>query len=337
VARVVAWDALPVGRLDTIVTRRRRACNADRLYKRGMNASAKRFPVARPTLMLAFAAAAFAASAFAPSAAGQASQQPAPPAVRLRVLTYNIHHGEGTDGKLDLARIAKVISGEKPDLVALQEVDVNTTRTGGVDQAAELARLTGMHVVFGKAIDYQGGAYGNAVLSRFPITSHAVHPLPAKEGSEKRCGLAAVVRPWQGGPALTFVSTHLDHLRDESDRLAQADALQQALLKDTEQATILAGDLNAVPGSETIKRFTGKWVDTGAEANAPTVPAARPNRRIDYVLLRPAAVWRAVETKVLEESVASDHRAVLAVVEWRGQPVVSDAVPVPRPPAQPRR
>jgi endonuclease/exonuclease/phosphatase family metal-dependent hydrolase len=272
--------------------------------------------------------------ALGPSAAvaqhQQQQQQQQQGALRLRILTYNIHHGEGTDGKLDLARVAKVISDQKPDLVALQEVDVKTRRTGGVDEAAELGKLTGMNFVFGKAISYQGGAYGNAVLSRFPITSHEVHPLPAKEGSEKRCGLAAVVRPWEGGPELTFVSTHLDQHRDESDRLAQAEELQRALLKKGDRrAIILAGDLNAVPASETMKRFAGKWTDAGAEANGPTVPSSKPTRRIDYVLLRPAAVWRAGETKVLDEPVASDHRPVLAELEWRGEPVVWDARPVP--------
>src|SRR5262245_26822074 len=75
----------------------------------------------------------------------------------LRVLSYNIHHGEGTDGKLDLARIAGVITAAKPDLVALQEVDRRATRTKGVDQTAELAKLTGLQAEFGKAIDLQGG------------------------------------------------------------------------------------------------------------------------------------------------------------------------------------
>src|SRR5687768_15481548 len=89
-----------------------------------------------------------------PAARG-ASDVDRPPPLRLRVLTYNIHHGEGVDGRLDLERIARVITAEEPDLVALQEVDVKTRRTGGVDQAAELARLTGMHFAFGKAIDYE--------------------------------------------------------------------------------------------------------------------------------------------------------------------------------------
>ena len=80
--------------------------------------------------------------------------------MRLRVLCYNIHHAAGVDGKLDVPRIARVIQSVKPDLVALQEVDRNTTRTGKVDQAAELAQLTRMNHVFGANIAFQGGQYG---------------------------------------------------------------------------------------------------------------------------------------------------------------------------------
>ena len=94
---------------------------------------------------------------------------PAAPA-SLRVLTYNIHIGKGLDGKLDLERIARVIRDSKADVVALQEVDVKTRRTENVDQAAELARLTNMHVHFGKAMDHDGGAYGVAILSRFELS-----------------------------------------------------------------------------------------------------------------------------------------------------------------------
>ncbi|MCY2995293.1 MAG: hypothetical protein NTY19_46640 [Planctomycetota bacterium] len=96
---------------------------------------------------------------------GLPSGQAAEP-LRIRVLTYNIQHGEGTDGKIDLARTAAVIKRLTPDLAALQEVDKATTRSRGVDQAAELGKLTGMHVAFGKAMDFAGGRYGEAILSR---------------------------------------------------------------------------------------------------------------------------------------------------------------------------
>lgn len=267
-------------------------------------------------------------------AAGGADPQP----MRLRVLTYNIHHGEGVDSKLDLPRIARVIAEQKPDLVALQEVDVKTQRTGGVDQPAELAKLTGMHAAFGKGIDYQGGEYGNAVLSRFPIQSKTIHPLPAGEGEERRNATVVVVRPWEGGPALRFVATHLNY-RDEAERVREVEAIQRAL-KQGEGAdlpTVLAGDLNARPGTAPLKLFAPDWKDAAAEGGAgdapeaATFPAEQPVRRIDYVMLRPAAAWRVAETKVVAEPVASDHRPVLAVVELLPEKAVQSPAPAPQP------
>ena len=87
----------------------------------------------------------------------------------FRVMTYNIHHGEGMDGKVDLLRIADVIKWEQADIVALQEVDSGVARTARRDLPAELAALTGMTCVFSNNFHYQGGEYGNAVLTRFPI------------------------------------------------------------------------------------------------------------------------------------------------------------------------
>src|SRR5207248_6293546 len=97
----------------------------------------------------------------------------------IRVLTYNVHHGEGRDGEVDLARLSRVISSAEPDLVALQEVDIGTERTDMVNQVAELARLTGMYAQFGKAMDYMGGGYGVAVLSRWSFLTTENQPLPS--------------------------------------------------------------------------------------------------------------------------------------------------------------
>ena len=89
----------------------------------------------------------------------------------LRVLSYNIHHAAGTDGKLDLTRIANVINSVKPDVVSLQEVDQNVRRSNSINQPDELAKLTGMRVLFAQNIPLQGGSYGNAILTRFEIRS----------------------------------------------------------------------------------------------------------------------------------------------------------------------
>ena len=88
----------------------------------------------------------------------------------MKVMTYNIHHGEGTDGVIDLPRIAGVIRAVNPQIVLLQDVDRGTRRAGEVDQAEELAKLLGWHHVFGEAMPLEGGSYGEAVPQRSRTT-----------------------------------------------------------------------------------------------------------------------------------------------------------------------
>lgn len=242
----------------------------------------------------------------------------ADPGKTLRVLSYNIHHGEGTDGKLDLARVAAVIKAAKPDLVAVQEVDRNARRTGQVDQAAELAKLTGLHGEFAKAIDFQGGEYGQVVLSRFPIKSVKVHPLPGKKGQEARIAVEAVVEPGGGLPRLMLVATHFQH-DDDATRREQAAKVNE-LFAAADGPLILAGDLNAVPDSAPMTALRKSWsFATATDKGLLTIPAEKPQRQIDYILYRPAGSFRVVEARVIEEKVASDHRPVLAVLESAGK------------------
>ncbi len=237
----------------------------------------------------------------------------------LRVLTYNIHHGEGTDGKLDLPRIAAVIKAEKPDIVALQEVDQNTTRTNKVDQAAELAKLTGMKVEFAKAIDLQGGAYGLAVLSHFPLKDAKTHKLPGKDKQEARIVMQVTVEPGNGLPPITFLNTHFQH--DDGETREKQAAKIDELFGKTDGVIILCGDLNATPTSTPIKTLAKTWsfaTEPGGRGLL-TVPSDTPRQQIDYVLFRPADTFKVIETKVLEEKVASDHRPVLAVLGPMGK------------------
>jgi endonuclease/exonuclease/phosphatase family metal-dependent hydrolase len=235
--------------------------------------------------------------------------------IRLRVLTYNVHHGEGVDGRLDLERIASFIRSAEPDLVALQEVDREVARTGRVDQPGELARLTRMHVAFGANIELQGGEYGNAVLSRFPIVRHANHHLPNVDDGEQRGVLAAEVELPGVAEPLLLLATHLDHRRPDAERLASATAINDLAAKSPRgRPALLAGDLNDTPDSETLARLATAWTRANPKP-LPTVPVKRPDRQIDYVLLRPPERWKVVEVRVLEETVASDHRALLAVLE----------------------
>ena len=228
----------------------------------------------------------------------------------LTVITYNIHHAEGTDKKLDVGRIARVIAKENPDLVALQEVDAGATRTNRVMQADEIARRLHMHHAYGPAMDFQGGKYGNAVLSRFPIVETRVIALPFTSGErrEPRAAVATIVK-LPGGREIAFIATHLDHTSRASDRLDQAKALNQRL-DDIREPAILAGDFNCEPGSPPMREFDSTW-DLASDPEQLTCPADEPRLKIDHVLVKPRNAWRAIESKVVAEPVASDHRPVV--------------------------
>lgn len=236
----------------------------------------------------------------------------------LRVLTYNIHHGEGTDGRVDLSRLAGVVTSVNPDLVALQEVDEGTERASGVDELAELARLTNLHGVFGKAMDYSGGEYGVAVLSRWPLLRTFNDPLPILPEHEPRTALTVEVAAGGSGSRIEFTSTHLDQARDPENRLAQARYLNERLAREDDHPTILAGDMNARPDTPVMGVLEGRWTNPAAADPSPIGPSGRPRLRVDYVLIRPAARWRVVESSIVDEAMASDHRPLLVVLEWTG-------------------
>jgi endonuclease/exonuclease/phosphatase family metal-dependent hydrolase len=236
----------------------------------------------------------------------------------LRVLSYNIHHGRGLDGKLDLPRIARVIRDAAPDLVALQEVDRNTKRTGRVDQSAELGKLTGLHAGFARAIPLEGGEYGQALLARFHLQGVKGHRLPGKQGQETRIVMEARVQPDGGLPALTFLGTHFQH--DDARTREEQAARVNELFGAAAGPVILAGDLNATPDSPPLKVLGKAWsVAAPPGKELLTFPADVPRRQIDYVLFRPTGAFRVTEARVIEEKVASDHRPVLVVLELVGK------------------
>jgi len=233
-------------------------------------------------------------------------------ALELRVLSYNIHHGQGTDGIFDLERIADVIRASGADLVALQEVDVNTGRAGGVDQATALAGLTGMEVRFGEAIPFSGGSFGDAVLSRWPILETVRLQLPAEPGHEMRVAVAVTVEPVPGSP-VRFVATHLDHTKDPQDRIAQVQALLQEMHGNA-VPTLLVGDLNAAPGSQPIQLLMDAGWRASDPALQPTFPSDLPQRKIDWILLGPGSGLQPLGVEVLHAPVASDHCPLIAIL-----------------------
>ncbi len=247
--------------------------------------------------------------------------------VVLRVMTYNIHRAEGLDGKVDLERIANIIRQSNADIVALQEVDKNTQRTGGIDMPAELADLTGMNVVFGANLDnYQGGQYGTAILSRFPIESHENHRLKQVRKGEQRGVLMAVLKVTQG--QLLFTCTHLDHTQDQAERLFSETQFTDIFAGHASLPTVFCGDFNDTPDSELHRRLSEKWIDAwglAGKGNGYTMSSGKPTRRIDYIWLSDKKNFK-VRWLDVPQTEASDHLPLVAEIRF---------TPAPRPMSAP--
>jgi endonuclease/exonuclease/phosphatase family metal-dependent hydrolase len=238
----------------------------------------------------------------------------AEPPLRVRVLSYNIHHGEGQDYVVDLERIARVIESVDPDLVALQEVDCNVRRTDLLDQPAELARLTKMHFVFGHNIPHEGGLYGNAVLSRWPIVRSENHRLPTCYVGEQRGVLEVAVQPPGRKGPLLLLATHFDDRPQSAERRLSARMVNDLIATRGGVPALLVGDLNDTTESFTIGELDKLWRRANL-SHAATYPVGFPYKQIDYVMVYPRTKWRVIEARVLDERIASDHRPFLVVLE----------------------
>jgi len=233
----------------------------------------------------------------------------------IRVMTYNIHHGEGTDGKIDLNRIADVILSARADIVALQEVDRSVERTARRDLVAELAELTKMNFAFGKNIDYQGGDYGNAVLSRFRVVKYENRHYKMIRDGEQR-GLLQVVLQVEG-KQLVFLNTHLDYRRDDAERLSNVDEIEHVLRQYKGLPLILCGDFNDTPDSPMHRKLEEFLIDCWSRAGKGeglSFSSTQPQKRIDYVFVNKRKGVAPVSAFVAASN-ASDHLPV--VVEFK--------------------
>jgi endonuclease/exonuclease/phosphatase family metal-dependent hydrolase len=231
----------------------------------------------------------------------------------LRVMTYNIHVGVGMDKKLDLQRIADVIIKERPDLVGLQEVDRGVKRTEGKDEIAELAKMTHMDYAFANNLDYQGGQYGVAMLSRFLLNNVEHRMFENKREPERRGMLRAQVDV--GGKIVNFVTTHLDYQYSDG-RVFETEQLLK-FLEDVNGPLIVVADMNDEPVGDAYKLMLGKfsdaWVTTRAKGAGLSYPADKPTKRIDYVFYRGDGLKAKKATT--SETLASDHVPVVVDLE----------------------
>lgn len=232
----------------------------------------------------------------------------------IKVLSFNILHGATTNGDFDLDKIAQVIKDADPDLVALQEVDYKTNRAKKYDLATELGWRTKMAPLFARAMSFDGGEYGEGILSKTSFVQTRNVALPFTPGNEPRSA-AAITTILSGGDTISFIGTHLDHLRDEKDRISQAKKINEVFSKN-KYPSILAGDLNAVPGSNTMNIFEEIWMGSYDKKNPqPTIPSDGPTKKIDYVMFFPENRWKVLDKKVICDAIASDHCAYLVTLE----------------------
>lgn len=233
----------------------------------------------------------------------------------LRIITYNIHHANppSRPGVIDIDTIVSFLKKHPADVIALQEVDVNTKRSGNINEAKLIADGLGMHVFFARAIHHDGGQYGVALLSKFPLSDTQVVFLPmdtTKKGEQRVLGTATIQLP--SGRTVAIGFTHLDHQKDPKSRELQISVIS-LLASNTDKPFVLAGDLNAEPGSSTISLFDATFQRT-CEPCPPTFPADFPNRTIDFIGIKKLSKTKVVSHAVLPESYASDHRPVKAVL-----------------------
>jgi endonuclease/exonuclease/phosphatase family metal-dependent hydrolase len=220
---------------------------------------------------------------------------------QVQVMSYNVRHCAGMDMVLDYDRTATVISEQQPDMVALQELDSMTGRSGHHDQLSELAIRTGYYPIFGSAIDFDGGKYGVGILTREQPLSTKRIPLP---GEEPRVLLVVELKDF------VLACTHLD--LEEEQRLASIPLIVEEAHR-WQKPFILAGDWNDAPDSQLLQELTKYF--TLNSGNQATYPADEPQECIDYVAsfkVRPAVT---LEYSVIDEPAASDHRPIMVRIQ----------------------
>lgn len=240
---------------------------------------------------------------------------------KLKFMTYNIHIGNPPSqpaSVVDMEAIANVINKNKPDLVALQEVDKYTTRSGkSLDQAKKLAELTGLNYVFVKAIDRSGGEYGLAILSRYKIIESDSFSLPVVQGTGAEFRALGLVRVQiDDGSDLIFATTHIDHLED-ANRELQSREILKSLKSYQKHPIILGGDFNMNQSNQVWN--TLKTLFTIPCDNCPsTHSATKPTTAIDYLILNDKAVskFKVTSYSTYPETYASDHLPVIMEVGY---------------------
>ncbi len=243
----------------------------------------------------------------------------------IRVMTYNIHHGVGSDSVFDIERIASVIRHSDADIVALQDVDRWIDRTGKMDMMTKLADLTGMTYTFGKSMNVDGGEHGNGLLTRFPILEEKLltYRLQLSDQNYSLMRLVLDVR----GTEIVFMNTELNGDGNDSLQSANVAEIVAASTEYQNVPIILSGSVNSMPDSKSLAAirtaFQDSWTMCGS-GDGFTFPSNTPQKRFDYIFIsnrHVSADSKSIEVslKPVEASVpvsnASDHLPLLIALK----------------------
>lgn len=231
--------------------------------------------------------------------------------VPLRVMTYNIKGQSAVLHARHIERVAEVIRDAKPDIVGVQEMHRGTWQARFRDQAAELERLTGMQLFFGRAMGKGSSEYGNAVLTRGTIVETRIDPLPGK--GEPRSMLGATIDV--DGTRLIVYVTHLVAWArfGSRTRLMQAEAVARMVAK-SKLPFVLMGDFNTNPTSEELRVFHDGSIVTSCVAEKIVTHRAT-KQCLDYIFTDPT--WQIREARVIERG-PSDHWPLVATIDRNG-------------------
>lgn len=235
--------------------------------------------------------------------------------ITLRILTYNIFHGEATNGDIDMDLFAEIINNESPDLVALQEVDKGVDRSNSLDITAELSQRTDLDGYFFKYRDYREGEFGAAILSKFPVVK-----------IDEVIGRTLPDRPPKVFPfvkvkvdeetEIYFNSSHLSTTLEEAGEQAKQ-LVDYYTGKINRAPLIIAGDLNLKPDAQEMEVLLDEFSVSDRSLSFTSNTRGELVRKIDYVLYPDTDDWEVTEAKTICREDASDHCAVLAVLRFK--------------------
>ena len=233
----------------------------------------------------------------------------------ITVMSYNVKYCSPYNSSTpDVDAIAEVISQADPDIVFLQELDRNTTRSGKVDQLALLSTKTNLpYTFYGKAIDYQGGESGLGILSRYSLSDPQRFDLPRVELGDTYVSYRILLKAYitVNEKKITIACTHLELTQENRD--LQAPEIEK-ILSTSNTPVILGGDFNATPDNNTMKTFFSYGFTKTCKTSCNTITSNSPLREIDYIIYRPEVKFKVVSHNVIS-TLASDHMPIVSVIE----------------------